>query len=200
MKNLLTLSMIAVLSIALTFTSCKKDDDNNTTNSGTAVVGENTATFSKGALEFYGLWGQNTYNFDIYLASSGIDIANETGSGDLLYFELFTSTDTFNGGTFTYSFDQLANTFDNGYLIINGNWETEIAENYYEIQSGTLTVTKSGNSYDISYALMSQEKNPDNYQDIGDPVAMTGSYSGTLKYYDYSFKNTVKEKRSFIKK
>lgn len=198
MKNLFTIFMLAMLGMAVTFTSCKKDDDDDDNSTGgTAVVGGNTATFTKGALEYYGAWG-DAHNFDIYLASSNVNFVEETGTGNLLYFELFTNSNTFNGGTFTYNaYEETAGTFDYADLIINGNWATETADHYYSATGGTITVTKSGSTYDIVYNLTVQEYDLTSFQPIGGTETMSGTYSGALTYYDYSDSKISKEKNKF---
>ena len=176
--------VLALVATSLVIASCDDDNDKDS-GSGTAIVGNITATFTKGALEYYGAHSDDTHNFDIYLGSSNVNFANKTGTGDLLYFELFTDSDTFNGGTFDYNSDETEGTFGQAFLIINGNWSNETAEHYFEITGGTVTVTKSG-TYDITYTLTGYEYNLETFQPIGGPESISGSYSGSLEYFDYT--------------
>lgn len=179
MKNLFTIFMLAMLAMAVTFTSCEKDEDDDET-AGQALVDGNKATFDKGYLEYYGDYGNDGYNWDLTLLSSSINFDTETGNGDMIYFETFTSTAAYNGGTFAYANTYAANTFDYAWIIINGNWGEGTADHYYVATGGSLNVTPSGNNYEITFNLTAQEYSLSTFAAIGDPVAVTGSYTGGL--------------------
>jgi hypothetical protein len=197
MKNLFAILMLAMLGMAVTFTSCKKDeDDDKESNNGTAVVDGNTVEFTQGYLLDYGeTLIDGVYNFDITLTSDGIDWWNDTGTGNILYFELFTGTENFQGGTFTYNENETAGTFDYAELVVGGNYATEEFQHYYEVTAGTVTVTVNGNNYQISYSLTAQEYDAD-YTAIGNPTSITGSYSGPLSAYKNA---TTEKKNNFVK-
>ena len=208
MKNLSKLfsfAMIAMLAMAVTLTGCKDDDDDDEKVLGTANVGSTTANFTQGHLEYYGTYeGTGLYNFDIVLASSGLSYTSESGVGDVLAFELLVAGDVFNGGSFTFSddiWDISANTMISGVFMKGINAATEVADKMYSATAGTLSVTKSGNSYSLAYTLTVQEYSFSGLYPtaVGDPVALTGSFNGTLTYHDESAKSVEKKQRISIK-
>lgn len=194
MKNLsklFSVTMVAMLAVALLVSGCKKDDDEKKS-PGIVTVGGNTATFDMGYLEYYGEYGLGVHNFDVVLISSGVNYLenNNMGAGNMLSFEFFVNSASFNGGTFSYRSDDysdyLPNTFTEGQLIINGSMASTIPtfDHYYEIVGGTVTVTKSGDVYNISYNVVAQELSL--IGPVGTPAALTGSYSGSLVFIDES--------------
>jgi hypothetical protein len=182
MRNLLVILIFTIVSILVTFTSCKKDEDENDSQvSGTAVIDGSTVSFTKGYLVNFGMWEEGIYNFDITLVSEGIDFMNETGTGDLINFKLQTSSENFQGGTFTYNSNAGINTFNYVELIINGNWENQTASHSYVAINGTLSISLSDGTYNINFSFMGQEMDLTNYVDpIGSPKSITGSFSGPL--------------------
>lgn len=179
------------------YTGTLTNTDTDNSSYGTANVDGITAEFSKGYIEDYGFDEEaNNHNFDITLVSESIDYINQTGTGDFLYFEMYTSTENFEGGTFTYSQEMQANTFDEGTLGINFNVTEDAGEHYYEVTSGSATVTPDGDKYNISFTMMAQKYNYANYEPVGDPVEITGSYNGHLEALEGKSLN----RKKFIKK
>ena len=178
------------------FISCDKDDDDeNEKNHFTS--GGKEYTLTQGAFENYGLTDtadlkHDGYNLDLVLLSDGFTISTDsvgdmdiTGTGQYIYFELFTSKGTeFDSREYTYSesIPYPIGTFD--YSEFNLNYSEDIDDNEIEITSGKVTISKDGDMYSISIDCIDENNN-----------AVTGFYKGTLKYYDY----TVEEKSASTK-
>ena len=122
--------MLSMLAMSLSFVSCEKDDEDTKKNQFT-YDGVDYA-LAKGIIENYGLWNYepNIYNFDLSFFSSGLILdedADVTGTGDGLYFEMFSSSETeLLPGTYTFDAQESgdANTFDIGMVVVNFNSTT----------------------------------------------------------------------------
>lgn len=172
-----------------------------TTTESTNYISYNGVTYDLGGgyLDYYGQWGGTSHNYDLILYSSGLTWVEQieyfTGAGHVMYFEMFTSSQTNLGsGVYTYDYWETyeANTFDYGFFMLNFNADQETAEVDSDITAGTVTVVSSGNNYQITV-------------DCTDSLdkSLTAYYEGTLNVYDWSetFKSTSFQKRVFrIKK
>ena len=91
---------------------------------------------------------------------------------------MFTANETsLDDGTYTYNMDTELGTWDYGDYILNldVNDIDEDQDNWIMINSGTVSVDKTGSNYNISWDLID-----------GGGVTITGSFSGSLNYCDYS--------------
>ena len=92
---------------------------------------------------------------------------------------MFTSNETsLDDGTYTYNMDPELGTWDYGDYILNldvSEDDTDIENNWIMINSGSVTIDKTGSNYNISWDLVD-----------GDGVSITGNFSGSLNYCDYS--------------
>lgn len=194
MKKLVKLFCALFLASSM-FISCDKDDDDNEKNHFTS--GGKEYALTQGAFENYGLtdtadYEHDGYNLDLFLFSDGFTISTDsdgemdvTGTGQYLYFELFTSKGSeFDSREYTFndSVPYPVGTFDYGEF--NLNYSEDIDDNEIEITSGKVTISKDGDMYSISIDCVDENKN-----------AVTGFYKGSLKYFDY----TVEEKSAGIK-
>ena len=170
MKKLYLLFIaIAVLS------SCKKDDNGPSNN---VKYDGRTYELSKGYLENYGEWYDNTYNFDLTLVSSDVTIteSSASGVGNLVYFEMLSPSPTeLAAGTYTFASSfNTANTFDQGMVGLDFD-VANFTGTILSLVGGTVEVSKSGTTYDITFNGV-----------LATGKSVSGKYSGTLIYYDYT--------------
>ncbi len=185
---------IILLSLFI-FTGCKKDKDGDSPNNYIKYDGE-MYHIDKGILENYGQWDAGAYNLDLTLFSNEIkliesqgEITGVTGTGNYIYFEMFTSSTThLDNGTYQYNYtSEEAGTFDQGAIAINYNIEYETGEIMQEITDGTVKVSKNSDTYEITIDCTDE-----------DGKSVTGYFKGTLTWYDASWKKSTKShKRRF---
>jgi len=128
-------------------------------------------------------------NFSVFLGSQNINMDSLSGNGEILVLEVntpLTVTNYIPDGTYEMMGDLkteylLANTLVPGYTSSTGNkWGCWYLGNTSEaLQTGHAIFVKSGDKYTISYLM---------YNDIKTKVS--GTYSGTLRYFDYSKSST----------
>lgn len=194
MKLFLGLFLVSSL-----LSSCDKDDnDNGDTSKNYLKVGDTEYVLFKGAMENYGTndnedeeWNYDGYNIDLSLASEGISITtnsygemNYSGSGQLLYFEMFSSKgNEFDSREYTFS---SANNFPIG-TFNDGEYSlayTDDDDEWIEITSGEITISKSGSEYSITIACTDENDK-----------SVTGFFKGSLQYFD----NTTETKSASLK-
>lgn len=173
-KALFKIALI-LLGFGLVFSSCSKDDDEG---SGSFTYKDKKYTLSQGTIEAYGYWDAGVYNLDLYLYSSDFDLEDRTGTGEYLYFNMFSNKNTdLTAGTYTYDYlSEVPFTFDYGkaYLDFNMNSYSGTVVSMYD---GDVTISKSGSTYTI---------NIDCEDASGEKIV--GTYKGSIDYYDYSDK------------
>lgn len=189
--------MLLFASLILFLGSCKKDDDSNSPSKNYMQLDASEYELSKGILENYGKYeGDNGYNLDLTLFSSGLKIVEEdgevsdmSGEGHAIYFEIYTSTSKkLDIGTYEYDSTGTgeSGTFASGGCVADYNIETEEGTSL-ELSEGTLTVTKNDGIYEISFDCIAE-----------DGTSVTGYYKGSLKYYNYD--DNTKSARIKIKR
>jgi len=197
--NIFKLAFISILATTL-FAACEletTDIDGNGDNSGSVQVDGTTSALTQGLITYYGFYeGTELHNFDIYIATSGINPQTETGTGNVVYLELVTPTSTFSGGTFCFnsSGNFSGNALADARFFKSINAATQEMEALYVAQSGTVSVLKTAAGYDVTFNLTVREYNTMWYTPVGDPISMTGSYSGSLVYDDATSKGTIAKK------
>jgi len=167
--------LLTLLIIPLLFQACNKDDDE--------VVQKNHILYNDaeyglddGFFQFFGKLDPSAtgFNFDIYLFSSGLTFNNNqfNGSGNLIFFEMFSSVSS-ELATGTYTFDSNetgnANTFDDGFLIINFDVSTQTGTQVI-INGGTVKVTKTDTMFEFNIDCTT-----------ADGKTLTGFYKGILE-------------------
>lgn len=168
--------------------SCK-DDDNKDKDEETVnyfKVGGEYSELSKGALINFGTDDYyEGYNFDLYLVTSGIsDNGGDepTGSGVMIYFELFTSSSTALASG-VYNYDEESDIYPVGtfdYADYCLDWSDEKEDNtYIEFVSGKVTVSKTGDEYILNISGKDEFGN-----------TITGYYKGLLTIYNDSKKSS----------
>lgn len=179
-----TKPLIAILLLSLVVAGCKKDEDKAVKSyfnlNGTVY------NLSQGFLEDYGKSGNDGYNIDLTMLSSTFTIREKngeidsiSGTGDLIYFEIFTSLPG-KLNVMDYVYDGLesgdAGTFDVGEIMTGFNMMTQSGSTFY-ITGGKLSVTSVGSEYEITINCTTL-----------DGKTVTGYYKGALKYYNYNNK------------
>lgn len=149
------------------FIACNKDDDDNGTKNSVSFDGE-TYELSTGFIEEYGQNDDNSADFDIIFASSGIVYDEKedeyTGTGEAIYLDLNSPSLTeLAAGTYTYDglyysdpdATRQPNTFVDAGLFIGFNIETENGATYWsdENSTGTVKISKSGSTYTIEFTF-----------------------------------------------
>ena len=188
MKKTGLLLIGTLLMMGASMVSCDKDDDKEFENK---VTYEGTEyELNDGYLEYYGVWGDSTYNFDITLVSSDVDYnvvsGIPTGTGNIIYFELFSSSSTeLVPGTYVFDPDGTseANTFDEGNFALNFNFTTETGL-VRQISLGSLIVEKEGSTYKLTI---------DCTDSAGKKI--TGNYEGTLSFADWSGSKSMHDRK-----
>lgn len=167
MKKVLTLSLLAlpVIVSLLCTTGCPPID---TTGSGSFMYDGTTYPLTNGALEKYGRG-----DFDVVLASSGLNAAEWEGTGYFVWFDLLSpamigapgrydwaGTDDLQlwAGGVTFEYDAAE---DNGNWI-DADWELAASGDY-------LTISVDGKTYTIDFSVT-----------LKDGRVLTGSYTGPL--------------------
>ena len=190
-KKILPVVLVCLIALA----GCKKDDKT----SGKNFVKHDGTEYAidKGYLENWGQWstdGDN--NIDLTLLSEGVTIVevnNElddlAGTGHRATFWMY-STGTTALNSQVYSYDDYATeqngTFELGKLNVDYNFDSGSGLTYY-VNNGTVTVEKDGATYKITIDCVDENGKK-----------FTGSYEGTLGYYNWDFKKSTKrDKREF---
>lgn len=176
MKTLSSTILILTI-VSLVVSSCKKKDEAPAAKTNFFTVDGKDYAISKGVTIEYGGSATTGYNFDLLLASSGFDFSDfdnsgVKGSGELIYFELWsTSTTGLETGSYSISSTAQPNTYTSNEIDINYDSNTGNTDKEYEATAGTVTIKVEGTTYTI---------------DIDLTVAggtLTGNYTGTLTNY-----------------
>jgi len=112
MKTTLTAIIGILVFCTIAFSSCNKDKDDDPPKTNHFKVGNTEYELARGVLENWGLWDEDgdVYNLDLTLVSPGIGISDDgygymdlSGSGQALYFEMFTTNgNTLDKGDFNF--------------------------------------------------------------------------------------------------
>jgi hypothetical protein len=166
-----------LLVVLAVMSACKKDE--NTTPKNNITYDGKTYELAKGYLENYGYVDDGLYNFDMTLVSDGLTLTENgdaSGVGNIIYFEMLSPSPTeLSAGTYTFSVNfNTAYTFATGFVGLDFDI-ANFTGTFLNLVGGTVTVAKDGGNYKITFnGVQASAK------------AVTGSYEGTLIYYDYS--------------
>lgn len=187
MKALFKLT--ALLMIVLVIASCKKDNDDDKVSVNSFNYDGQEFELTQGILENYGTWsGDEAFNLDLTLLSSGFTIVDDqgyaeaSGTGHGIYFEMYSSkSNELVPGEYVFDEDSYeAGTFEFGDFVMNYSIEDETGE-MVDITGGKVNVSKSGNEYEVSFDCTTETgKN------------ITGSFKGSLQYFNYDEKKSGK--------
>lgn len=177
MKIIKVFTTVILVSV-IVFSGCKKDKEDNKKNAFT--IGETEYELDNGAVEYYGITVEGgDYNFDVYIYSSDIDYYSETGTGEVVYFELFSETfENIKSGVYEFDADRTGKkgTFGPGIksiLFTDYNLLTEQGTRY-TVTDGTLTISASGDTYTFDFNL-----------ELADGNSVEGHFKGQLLQIDF---------------
>lgn len=170
-----------------------EDDDSNNINpnaDNVLIVGDVSYDLEWGSILNYGEYESGIINLDLELWSNGIepesDCSESGEEGQGIYFEMFTSNQTsLDDGTYTYNMNPELGTWDYGDYALN---LADINDDpWILLDSGSVTIDKTGSNYNISWDLVDMNS-----------VSISGNFSGSLNYCDYSgdFQPNGSSKRS----
>ncbi len=170
------LKLMSMLCVAVLFFACGDDDDGDNGGSGNNqfTYGGSTYSLANGYLEE---WGENagmdSYDWDVILISSGLDIDVSTGeasgTGDYVYLDLNTSSETgLVAGTYTFEDERAPMSIVASGFGINYDTETETGDEY-DFNGGTVTVAIDGSTTTVTFDLT-----------VVGGGSITGNFSGEL--------------------
>lgn len=188
MKKLLLQLCVALLTVGILLTGCKKDEKKDKKNH--LKIGGTEYNLSSGLMENYGFSSEGVFNVDLTLVSDGITLpatssSNASGAGQVIYFEMFTTTNgDLDNGEYQYknTSPYPAGSFDYGDYSINLDIDNETGL-WIEITSGTVNVSKNGDVYEITF---------DCSNSAGEKIE--GYYKGVLQFMDHSKKKSTKKR------
>jgi hypothetical protein len=160
------LSVLVISAIVIVlFTGCPSKDDGG---SCSFTYDGNTYSLTNGIIED---WGGG--DFDIYLASSGIDAVHWTGKGDFVFFDLISPSTIAAPGTYDWAATGGFELWDGG---IGLNWDADTDNGTWFNADWTLqesgdyvTISVSGNTYTVEFSITLQNGK-----------VVTGSFTGPL--------------------
>ena len=166
MKKLRSLCVLVLSIFALfLFTGCPPIDGDG---SGSFTYDGATYSLTNGILEAYKM-----NDFDIVLASSGLDAAEWEGVGDVIWFDLISPFIIGAPGTYDWAGTDGFQLWDSGLSLdynatedtgdwIYGDWEKLASEDF-------VTLSRNGRSYTIEFSVT-----------LEDGKVVTGSFTGPL--------------------
>lgn len=182
---------LTLIFLSASIISCNKKDDPKDPDFY-LKVGDTVYELSSGILEAYGDQEDvdidgfefEGYNLDMYLTSKGISEEKTlsgnldiTGKGQVLYFELISSTiDGLTPGVYTFSTTSPIPAISISYSDYSLDWREEESwdEVWIDVVSGQLTVARSGSTYEITIDCT----------DINGKK-IEGYYKGSLLLFEY---------------
>lgn len=152
----------------------------------------------KGQIENYGMSDDGGYNMDLTLYSNGVSPIEEdggvvaySGQGNFLYLQIFSpKAGELPVGSYNFNSAQVGNTFDDGILGLNVNFDTGDGEGSYIVSGSVKVISITNGVYEMQMSLVNE-----------DDVAFTVYYKGKLTQYDYaSIPSPLNAKASASKK
>ncbi len=173
-------TVLAVLTLAVVFTGCKKDDDDSKKRENALQIGDTTIAITGGALVNYGIGGwHDGFNLDLHLFGEGVTMTeisagerNINGDGFRFYSEMFSSDeDILVPGTYVFNDTSEVypvSSFD--YMDYSFEWQDG---NWTYCPEGTIKVTKSGDTYEL--VITGKDSNDED---------ISGYYKGPLQWFN----------------
>jgi len=176
MKRLIYLigAITFLIGITLTFDACKKENNSNdaeSKGSGKMVYMGKEYLINIGYYETYGVY-DGIYNYQLYLFSEGVNIENESGTGNVIaiYFSTFSAPLPI--GTVPYYSENVdpVPTFE-AEVVLDYNLETENGIRISSFSEGELTITKlsEANTFTVQFTCV-----------LHDGETLSGQYTGTI--------------------
>lgn len=170
-RNVFNILLLAAA--AVVFSSCKDDDDDKASSSFT-IDGVST-TLKGGALLYDGtpsespVDGEDIYRHSIGLFGEGVTVEGSelAGSGNVIDFDVVSSSTDLEPGTYTYKASEENAAFDLWDGAAHYDWNTQ-EESEWAVTGGTLKVSKSGDTYTLDF------------DGVSDETVIKAHYTGTL--------------------
>lgn len=164
--------LIAILTIGLSY-SCKKDKedsyDGSPTGSGTLIYQGKSYAISFGLYEDYGFYDGIHY-YELYLFSSGVNLDEETGYGNIAAIYFSTYTAPLSTGTIPYYSEGIEPVpAVEAQVGLDYNLETEVGTDLYAFVDGEINISKSDDNYNIQFTFILQGGG-----------TLTGQYTGRI--------------------
>lgn len=177
MKRILSFAFACAMLVGLSamFDSCKKNDEADPAGSGPTGSGKITYLdksypVSRGYYEYYGKYDQGIHYYQIYLFSEGVDIENESGSGNAIAMYCSTFEAPLPQGTIPYySSDEDAVPNFEAQAALDYNLDTETGIRISTFTGGELTITKSSDQYTLQFSCQ-----------LEDGEILSGQYTGKV--------------------
>lgn len=167
------ISFIVLLSILTFSSSCKKDDASP---SNQFTLNGESFDLSQGFIEEYGDNGNDSYDFDVTLLSSGINYSESqsfSGSGNILYLDLNTSSeDGLVSGKYNYANDRDVFTLVDAIIATDYDVINETG-NEFEVIGGSVDLDVDGSEVTIDFDLT-----------LSNNTSVTGRFKGPLLAID----------------
>ena len=174
MKTLKLPVYLVLFTLLISLFSCSEDDPPPPQNyfnlDGTQY------TVAKGYIQPWGENSNGSYDFDIWLVSSGINYSTSSGEffgiGELVYIDLNTSSA--NGlvnGTYNYSSYRDAFTFTDGIIGIQIDAANQTGDEVVEIVGGSIVVKVTGNDVTLDFDLTTSKN-----------TNVKGNFTGSLTF------------------
>ena len=170
MKKLWYASVILIpLLLFAFFTGCTTKSGGYSGGTGSFTYDGQTYPLAGAGFDIYSTW------FEVDLASSGINVPEWTGSGQIVWFELISPSTQGAPGTYTWnsatyelwdggiSLNYIADPESGTYIWFD--WETANGGDY-------ITISASGSTYTIEFSVLLEHGN-----------TVTGSYTGAVNFW-----------------
>lgn len=173
MKEKLFKAILILLTLGLIFQGCSEDDGGQYTNSNEFSYDGSSYSLSKGAIiKYVSNKKGGPFQLDLCLASSNVNFDSLTGTGNFIYFEMFSTLNTaLTSGEYFPAETSETFTFDSAAIFINYNLTTEEGTSV-GITNGSVTISNNGSSYTVTI----------NCEDANGKK-VSGSYTGALQFY-----------------
>ncbi len=146
--------LFTFLVLPFLFPSCNKDDEEPVLKNH-ILYNDAEYILDNGFFQFFGKLdpGATGFNYDVYLFSSGLTFNDGkfSGSGNMIFFEMFSAISSeLATGTYTFDANETgnANTFDDGFFIINFDVDNQTGTQVI-INGGTVKVTKTDTTFEF---------------------------------------------------
>ena len=170
MKKLILLFLLLLPAVFFSFGSSCDSKGGDVAARGSFTYDGNTYPVHSAMLWDYGATN-GSYNLDFEAVSAGVDLMEETGTGNGFLIELFFPNPTPTSGTYTYNTNLDPFTF--GYAEIFLPWDYDAwTGTFVPATGGTVNVTVNGTEYTIEFTLT-----------LVDGKTATGSYTGPAPIY-----------------
>ncbi len=161
--------MFALACISLLFASCKEDEE-PTPPKNEFTVGEYNVELTQSTLEEYGENTDGSYDWDVTLATSGLNFSEETGTGSAIYLDLNSDSATgLSEGSYTWAEERSAFTIVAGAVVVNFDSETEESDYIQDLKAGTVDISFDGGETIVEFNMTGE-----------DNMVVSGYYKGVI--------------------